>query len=554
MRQSRNFLPRLRWTLLICGSAIAMMLWINARSDKNLYKLLNEKFPLIKNIYTAALFHYVDEIDHEEFFEAAVSGMLNTLDPYTAYLVNENRTQLQILTDGNYGGVGLPLQYRDKIVTVSDPPFIGTPAARAGLHEGDIILEVDDVITRDLDFDDTANRIRGKVGTEVTLKIRRAGESKPLTFRLVRDRIKVIDVRFSGMINDEVGYINLTRFSSNVGKEVKGHIEELKALGMKKLIFDLRSNPGGILGAGIEVSDLFLAKGKKIVSTRGRSERSHQTYDSPNDPVWGKNDGELIVLVNRFSASASEIVAGAIQDNDRAVVVGDTTFGKGLVQSVFNLPSAKNATLKMTTAKYYTPSGRCIQKRQYSNWSKNTSINKDKEYKTAAGRSVYGGGGIAPDLCVELPLLTAISVDMRRKSLFFNFAVKYANAHPGITEDFEIDQVLVDEFRAFLKTRDYEFKHPIEAMLDRFKEEIIESGYNPALIGQIESLEAGLKKTKDEIFEASRKDIALFLRQELNMKYFGVSRATQIGLSYDPVITKSMEILMNKELYLTSLK
>lgn len=540
---------RSRWMILVLGMTLLLALWVNAATDKNIYKILNEKIPLIKNIYTASLFHYVDEIEHDAFFEAAVNGMLRTLDPYSVYLVNENKAQLQILTDGNYGGVGIPLQYRDKNVVVSDPPFIGTPASRGGIQEGDIITEVDGTTTRDLDFDDTANRIRGKIGTEVTLKVRRTGEPKLLTFKLVRERIVVEDVRYAGMIDDEVGYILLTRFSGKVGSEVARHIEDLKARGMKKLIFDLRSNPGGVLGAGIEVSDLFLPKGKRIVSTRGRSPQSNQKYDAQNEPAWA--DGELVVLVNRFSASASEIVAGAVQDHDRAVVIGDTTFGKGLVQSVFKL--SDKAQLKLTTAKYYTPSGRCIQSRDYSNWSGTKEMDKTIQYHTDAGRTVYGGGGIAPDITVDLQLLTPMSVDMRRKSMFFHFALEYANSHK-LSEDFEITPEICDAFKAFLKERDYHFKHPIEASLQRLATEVKESGYNPALITQINALESGLVETKNEIFNASLDDIRHFLRMELATKYFGSTRATALGLKRDPVIQKAMHVLTHPEQYASVFK
>jgi len=542
-------IPKSRWLILILGATLALTLWVNAATDKNIYKILNEKIPLIKNIYTASLFHYVDEIEHDEFFEAAVNGMLRTLDPYSVYLVNENKAQLQILTDGNYGGVGIPLHYRDKTVVVSDPPFIGTPASRGGVHEGDIITEVDGVITRDLEFDDTANRIRGKIGTEVTLKIRRAGEPKPLTFRLVRERIVVEDVRYAGMINDEVGYILLTRFSGKVGSEVARHIEQLKARGMKKLIFDLRSNPGGVLGAGIAVSDLFLPKGARIVSTKGRSPQSNQKYDAQNAAAWA--DGELVVLVNRFSASASEIVAGAVQDHDRAVVIGDTTFGKGLVQSVFKL--SDKAQLKLTTAKYYTPSGRCIQSRDYSNWSDTKEMDKSIKYKTDSGRTVYGGGGVAPDIAVELPLLTPMSVDMRRKSMFFNFALEYANTHKK-TDDFEIDDAICSAFKSYLKKREYNFRHPIEASLERLAEEVKESGYNPSLIDQIKALEAGLVETKDEIFNASLDDIRHFLKMELSTKFFGTTKSTEMGLKKDPVIQRAMEVLKDPNQYAAAFK
>ena len=536
--------------LLVCLLPTVLFLWTNGTKSDDIYSKIGKNLTVLGDIYKEVTKNYVDKIDPDKFLKAGIDGMLNTLDPYSAYIEREDRHQLQILTHGKYGGVGMPLNYRNNAVTVVDPPFLGTPAARAGIREGDTIIEVDGASTKNLGLDETARRIRGPVGSEVTLTIRREGELKLLDFTLVREQIKVEDVRYSGTIDDGIGYIRLTRFSKNAESEVADAIRSFKTQNLKGLILDLRSNPGGMLEAAVDISDLFLPKDVVIVSTRGRTKSSIREEKSKNTPTYG--EGPLVVLVNRISASASEIVAGAIQDHDRGLVMGDTTFGKGLVQSV--VPLSPSAALKITTAKYYTPSGRCIQKRHYSTWNDTTTGNDSLAYHTDHGREVKGGGGITPDVTVPLPRVNDIVWDLRRKSLFFNFAVHYANTHAALDSDFLVDNKILEEFYKYIQEKSFEYKHPIENRLAALKTESLEAGYGSSILQDISHLEKSLNRIKEDMLQSSKKDVQRLLKLELASKFFGVRRGVEMGLEDDLVVQKALSFLNDRELYDSILK
>ena len=527
--------------IILCGAFIG----IKRAESNDVYSTISKNLTVLGNIYKEVSRRYVDEVDPEVFLKAGIDGMLGTLDPYTSYLEEgDERHQLEVITHGRYSGVGIPLQYRNNSVTVSDPPFLGTPAARAGIREGDTIVEVDDVPTRDLDFNETARRIRGETGTEVTLKIRREGETKLLIFKMVREQIRIDDVRYSGVLDGNIGYVQLTRFTSNASTELTQAIQDLKSKNIRGLILDLRFNPGGLLDAAVEISDLFLPKDATIVSTRGRMKGASHEFKSVKNPIYG--EGPVVVLVNRFSASASEIVAGAIQDNDRGIVVGDTTFGKGLVQTV--IPFSPTSALRITTAKYHTPSGRCIQKQNYSSWSDST-VDTQTIYYTARGREVYGGGGIAPDIIASYPPVSDYVVDMRRKSLFFNFAVHYANAHQDLPPDFEIDEPLLHAFQEYMKEKSYEYQHPITRALEALEEEIAEGKYDGDLNQSIQQFRGSLNRSMQGTFLDNVEDIKSLLRLEIASKVFGTRTGIEIGLNDDPVVTKAVELMKNWDSY-----
>jgi len=543
--------PKIKWPLIFLPAfVVSIFLWTNFNQPDNLYKSINKNIRVFQKLYQSVLIHYVDEIDNDAFFQAGINGMLNDLDPYTVYVEKEQRSQLDLLTKGNYGGVGLLLQFREGVVTVGDPPFMGTPSSRAGLREGDKIIKVDGESSKEMGFNKTAAKIRGPVGSKVELTILRANEPKLLNFTLVREKIAVEDVRFAGLTTEGIGYILLVRFSKNAATEVEDAIRRLKAQGMKGLILDLRSNPGGVLGAAVEMSDLFIPKGKMIVSTRGRTAQSKRDEYARKNPVYG--EGPLIVLVNGGSASASEIVAGAIQDHDRGIVVGDTTYGKGLVQSL--IPLSDNAVLKMTTAKYYTPSGRCIQRIDYSSKKETSAEEKAKIYRTAGGREVHGGGGIAPDVLVELPFLQRMAVDLRRKSMYFNFAVDYMTSHKSTIETFTVSDKILKDFSQYLKDQKYDYKHPAESTLERLRKEAEEKKYGGDILADIEKLQKSLKNFDAELYDRNKPDIKRFLSLELSKKLLGIDSSTRIGLKKDKVYAKAVEIIINPEKYKDILK
>lgn len=528
---------------ILCMSA--MLIWAKSSDDpdKNIYTSISKNLTILGNIYKEISSNYVEKIDTEKFLKAGINGMLNTLDPYTSYIEEDTKRQLSILTKGKYQGIGLLLNFRNNVVTAAEPPFLGTPAARAGIREGDKIIKVDDTPTRDLGFQESVRHILGPAGTSVKLTIRRQGVEKLLEFTLVREKITVHDVRYAGFIEKGMGYIQLTRFSKNSAPEIAQAIRKFQNENLEGLILDLRSNPGGVLQSAVDVADLFLKKEQPVVSIRGRSKNAKADFHSVHDPVFGNKP--LIVLVNRLSASASEIVSGAIQDLDRGIVVGDTTFGKGLVQSV--IPLTNQTALKLTTAKYYTPSNRCIQRYNYSIWEDTTS--KDTKFYTHNKRMVYGGGGIAPDIYVELPSVNQFVIDLRRKSMFFNFSVYYANTKSFIDSTVQINETILKDFNQYIKEKSYEYEHPFEKTLTAMKNEAKEKKYGEDFIKNIENLNTSITTIKNKMFHSSRDHMKILLRRELASKYFGTKHSVKIGLRDDPVVEKALKILKDKAAY-----
>jgi carboxyl-terminal processing protease len=544
-KNMRSFKRSWMSLILILLFACGLLLLTREAESNDLLSSIGKNLEVLGHVYKKVSGLYVDRIDPDRFLKAGIDGMLSTLDPYTNYIENEDKPQLEIITHGKYGGVGLALTFRNNRVTVSEPPFLGTPSARTGIREGDQIIKVDDGSTEKMGFYETVKRIRGRIGTEVTLTVQREGESKLLTFTIVREQIKVEDVRYSGIVENNIGYIRLTAFSKNSAPEINRVLQEFKTQKLEGIILDLRSNSGGLLESAVTISDLFLPNDKVIVSTRGRVESSIRTFKSIKTPIYG--DLPMIVLVNRFSASASEIVAGAIQDHDRGVVMGDTTFGKGLVQTV--VPLTSRALLKITSAKYYTPSGRCIQKLNYSNWSDSMLVDKKSVYTTASGRPVYGSGGIAPDIAVQLPFYNDFVVDLRRKSLFFNFAVNYANTHETLNTNFQVDEKILQEFQQYLEEKGYKYEHAIETRLASLREEALERKYTPSFLKNIDNLQESLNSINNELFKNSEDDIKDLIQSELASKYFGTKREVEISLKEDIVFQKALKLLADETKY-----
>jgi carboxyl-terminal processing protease len=472
-------------------------------NDVDLYLQIKENIGLFGTIYREINSKYVDEIDPEKFMRAGIEGMLGTLDPYTTYMDDQAASDLHIMTAGQYGGVGIEIGVRgkDKVLTVI-APMEDTPAQRVGIHPGDRVVEIEGQSAIGFTTDQAAGLLRGDPGTKVSITVERIGVSDPLKFTMERALIAVKDVTFSGIVSDGVGYIKLARFSRNAGEEVRKAITDLQTRGMTSLILDLRRNPGGLLPSAVEVTQNFVPKGVEIVSTLGRDPDSKRDYNTQLDPV--APDVPMIVLVDEGSASASEIVAGALQDLDRAVIVGKTTFGKGLVQTLVDFKEGK--ALKITTARYYTPSGRLIQKLDYFGDDKDTVIRtgaqdstaRKVQYFTKAGRVVYGGGGITPDLEVALPLLDRYETELIREGLPYDFAAQYLAHHPD-KKDALITPEITEEFRQFLIERKFVYKNDLEQKV----QEVLTQAQDDQSLGA--DIKASLQDLKSEL-EAARPD------------------------------------------------
>jgi len=421
---------------------------------------------------------YVDEVDTKEVMYGAIRGMLETLDPYSMFLDEDEFRDFQVTTEGEFGGLGIQITVRDGVLTVVSP-VEGTPAFDLGIQSGDRIVGIEGESTHGITVDGAIKKLRGEPGTKVDITIRREGVEELLDYTVTRDIIKIDSVPYSFMMDGDVGYVRVARFSRTSADELNEKLDELEAQGMKSLVIDLRSNPGGLLTQAVDVSDIFLDTGELIVSTRGRMQGQEQTFHA-RTPARFDRDFPMVVLVNGGSASASEILAGAIQDWDRGIVVGTTSFGKGSVQTLMRLrPLTKECAMKLTTAKWYMASGRAIEKPERWAGEQDVADAGDEgaeeteesrpEYRTAAGRLVYGGGGVTPDIEIEPRLRPDVVVDLERREEFFEFAIEYAAAHDLPDGRIEVTDAMWSEFVSFLERDSFEYE---AEQLDEHREDV----------------------------------------------------------------------------------
>lgn len=412
---------------------------------------LTKRMKEYTDLLTAVTNWSADDIGSDKFVYASIDGMLRALDPHTSFLEPKEYTDMQDRQKGTFYGLGILVTKRNDQVTVITP-LEGTPAARLGIRAGDVISEVEGVSTEDLALDEVVKRLKGPKGTTVNIRIKRVGMKEPIPLTITRAAIPTNSISNVLMLGQGTGYIRIKDFTSTTVRELDQAMEKLEGQGMQRLVLDLRMNPGGLLDAAVGVSDMFLEKGQMIVYTKGRTPDSMQEYTAPGKHP--KFDKPVVVLVNRGSASASEIVAGAIQDHDRGMVIGETSWGKGLVQSVYTLQYG--AGLALTTSKYYTPAGRNIQRDYTSVYDyymadetengPEVPLSQREQFKTATGRTVYGGGGITPDVIVKQPTLARTTQLLEVRSAIFNYAVEYAAKHPDLTKDVAITPAIVEEF------------------------------------------------------------------------------------------------------------
>ncbi len=435
---------------------------------------VNKRLKEYTDLLDAVTKNAPEEIGADKFVYSSIDGMLRTLDPHTTFLEPKEYADMQDRQKGSFYGLGILVTKRNDRITVITP-LEGTPAARLGIRAGDVISEIEGVPTDDLTLDEVVKRLKGPKGTTVHIKIMRVGIKEPIPLTIVRAAIPTNSISNMLMLRPGVGYIRIKDFTATTVRELDEAIEKLKEQGMQKLVLDLRGNPGGLLDAAVGVADHFLDKGQMIVYTKGRTPDSAQDYTAPGKHQ--KLDMPLVVVVNRGSASASEIVAGAIQDHDRGLVVGETSWGKGLVQSVYTLQYG--AGLALTTSKYYTPSGRNIQ-RDYSSFydyyvadeneegqANEIPLKDRKQFKTDTGRIVYGGGGITPDVMVKPAPLTRITQLLEVRSAIFNYGVEYAAKHPGVTKELAITPQIVDEFARYAADKEIAPLDDIRQALDK---------------------------------------------------------------------------------------
>ena len=522
-----------------------------AFTKSDVYRELARSQRLINEVYKSLITRYADRLDTEKFTKIVINNILDDLDPYTVYMEEDEKESLDLLTKGKYGGVGINLGVREKKLTVISP-MDNSPAKRKGIIAGDIIVKIDGLLTKEMSLDDAAKQIRGPKGTDVILSIKRFGDEKLIDFTLTRDYITVKDVAYTGMLNDETGYIRLTRFSKNSGPEMRSAIKNLQTENASRIIIDLRDNPGGLLQSAIEILDMITPKGSMLLSTKGRLPESNKNYISRKEPMLDE-DIKIAILINEGSASASEIIAGAVQDLDRGVVVGTRSFGKGLVQSVYGLDGSGKRNLKVTTAKYYIPSGRLIQKPGYID--DEVIVNDGKEdslFYTIGGRKVKGGGGISPDYEVEMPKATPLVLECWRKGLFFNFAQERQHRYDSY-EDALADVTILDDFKSYIDTQDVDVNTEGEKDLEKAREKILSlDSTNIDLTHAFDFLETFIIDHEAILFD---EEVDL-LKRRLFLELIGIMEGSEYrvkeSIKDDPVVMKAKEILQDPIAYTSS--
>jgi carboxyl-terminal processing protease len=542
---------------LIAGAVIlAALVFLGSMptNDNEFFFKINKSIDVFGRVYKEIATNYVDEVDPEKFMQAGIEGMLGTLDPYTVYIDKEDGDEVDLLTNGRYGGIGVTIGSRDgaiQIITVMD----GNAAQRAGIIPGDKILEVDGVSVANKRPDEVRSLTRGEPGTEVKVLIQREGEHKPILFVLVREEIQVKNVTYADFVTKGIAYIRLERFSRKAGDEVRQAIKDLKLRGeITGVVLDLRGNPGGLLDAAVDVVSKFVSKGSLVVSTKGRRPETEKQYTSIEEPLLP--DVPLTVLTDRNSASASEIVAGALQDLDRGLIVGTRTFGKGLVQTI--LPLNYGAQLKITTARYYIPSGRSIQEIDYMHKDKNGVFatvpdSLRRTFKTKNGRIVLEYGGITPDSVVTAEDPGPMTKELLRKSFFFRFANRYFADHKH-SRFAGVDDAVLQAFKKYLDEEKFDYKEESDGKVKELRQVAERSHYSKEVLADLDLLSTALEKEKERGFERYKDHIARELNIEMMARVKGEAGRIAASLTDDKQLNVAIDIMKNSKLYAKKLK
>lgn len=504
---------------LLCLSAVAQQSRHNFETAKQL--------DIFNSIYKLLDLYYVDTLDAKKNIENAVLYMLDQLDPYTVYYPENETGELRQLTTGKYAGIGAIISYRkDLSRCIINQPYEGMPAAEAGLRRGDVILSIDGKDTGTCTADDpgdfstsVSEALRGQPGTQFEVRVQRPGRERPMTFKLTRRAITLPSVVLSKVLSDSIGYVRLDSYTENTARDVRRAIVELKQQGATRLVLDLRGNPGGLMDQAVDVVNLFIPRGKEVLSTRGKVAERNATYKTQSEPL----DVEipLVVLVDFGTASSAEITAGALQDYDRAVIVGRRTYGKGLVQETRQLPY--DNILKLTTSKYYIPSGRCVQAYTFKDGvPQHLPDSLSKAFRTAAGRVVRDGGGITPDVEVELDSLPTLITYLALSDQLFDYTVQYRNTHERIAapESFHITDADYAEFRQYLKDHKFTYDRQSRSVLDLLRRVADREGYAEEAKAEFDALEAKLTHNEDFDFQRWEKEVRQLVERTIVADYY----------------------------------
>jgi len=494
---------------------------------------------------------YVDEVNPNKLVRTGIDAMLVSLDPYTNYIPEDEVEDFRTTNTGQYGGIGAVTREIGKR-TVVTMIMQGYGAQKGGLKIGDEVIKIDDIELAKLSREESSQLMKGQVGTPVSLTIKRIGVEKPIKIEFKREKIKLNNVPYAGIVGNDIAYIQLSDFTPDAAKEVKNALALLKEQGAKGVILDLRGNPGGLLIEAVNITNLFLPKGKLVVSTKGKIPENNLNYETLNAPV--DTEIPVSVLINRGSASASEIVAGTLQDYDRGIVIGEKSYGKGLVQ--VSRPLSYNSQLKVTTAKYYTPTGRCIQVLDYTHRRDDGSVGSipdsiKRVFKTTNGRTVYDGGGIDPDVKTTAREAHTLTQVLFEKGYLFDFAAQYVYNNPESVDPktFTLNDDGYSRFMTWMKDKNYAYKSYLEYQLHQFSEEAKKEKYYTELKGQIDAMQARIGDSKKNELVLYKDEIKMLLEEEIVSHYHLEKGGIESGFKYDDDIKKATEILHNNEQY-----
>ena len=513
--------------------------WGQSQNFKN-GEVLEIEHAVIKELIN----NYVDTVKLDEILTYGIEAMLNRLDPYTVYIPEEHQEGLEMMISGTYGGIGAIIFKRPGEGVIINEPYQGSPAVKAGLQPGDMILSIDGQDVFDLESAECSERMKGKPGTSVNFKIKKVRSGDTVNVDVVRERIHLPDIEYAGMLNDSTGYIRLTGFTTGAAQDMRDEVVRLKKEGMRRMVLDLRGNGGGAMNEAVDIASIFLPRNTLVVSAKGRNNAKVAEYRTMIEPV--DTAMPLLVLIDGASASSAEIVAGAIQDLDRGTIMGTRSYGKGLVQTIRPLPY--NGQLKVTTARYYTPSGRCVQALDYSNRKQDGSVgyvpdSLRKEFRTAKGRIVKDGGGITPDVELATQEYSRIVYSLVLNGIIEEYTLDYVSKHDSIAspDDFRLSNEDFEGFIKFASGKDFDYRSQAKALMDEVKKAIEDEGLAKLVGTQVDSLSKAVDLDKETIIRSNKDEIVPFIEEEIVVRYYFQPSGVKVRLRTDTQLHEALE-------------
>lgn len=535
MKNSRRYL---------IAAASALFIAMSAGAQSKSFKL-GQWVEIQNSILKELNRSYVDSLPVDRIMRTGIDAMLDNLDPYTIYIPEEENEDLQMMLSKTYGGIGAIIYKKKDGNVVINEPYMGSPAYKNSLVCGDEIIAIDGEPTIGLEAAQSSDKMKGKPGTTVVFTVKKLRTGDTLEVPIVRERIHIPDVEYVGMLDDTTGYIKQNGFTDNVSSDVKAGYFKLKEAGMKRLVLDLRGNGGGLMPEAINIVSLFVPRGSLVVTAKGKDQESFKEYRTTAEPI--DTGIPLIIMVDSGSASSSEIVAGAIQDLDRGTIIGERTFGKGLVQSI--RPIIYNGQLKVTTAKYYTPSGRCVQAIDYSHRNEDGSVGHipdslTHEFKTMKGRTVRDGGGITPDIKIDSPEYSRLVYSLVLSGVVDNYVLKFVREHDSIPalEDFHFTDEEFEDFITFAKTQEFDYRSSAKTLFDQMKKEIGKDGLEEEMKDELDALDKALDMDKEKFIRLKKDEIIPFIEEEIAVRYYYQEAGIQVRLRYDDQLKKALEV------------